>query len=189
MKNLKDIISEKLNRTKSSFMLEKLKINSKSKVNNNFDPERLTDQRFTLYDSQSYENEDDEAIDWKDCEDSLMSYNDQAAGFIACDNPISKIKNFEKSIYHINDYLLSICVKIITGKDLGYEIRYEYGHLEIDCINSGSRATYYIYGLSEEAFDKIEQWWNDPDELEGDTDEEKLAFLFKEGNIIPIEDK
>jgi len=174
----------------SIYIQEKLKINSNSKVDNKFDPERLTDHRFVLYDSQSYENEDDEAIDWKDCEDSLMSYDDQVSGFVVCQyEPISKIKNFTKSIYHINDDLLSIREKIITGKDLGYEIRYEYGHLEIDCINSGSRATYYIYGLSEEAFDKIEQWWNDPDELEGNTDEEKLAFLFDEGNIIAIEDR
>ena len=36
MKNLKEIIQEKLNRTKSSLMLEKLKVNSKSKVNNNY---------------------------------------------------------------------------------------------------------------------------------------------------------
>lgn len=177
MKNLKDII------------IEKLKINSNSKVDNKFDPERLTDHRFVLYDSQSYENEDDEAVDWKDCEDSLMSYDDQAAGFIACDNPISKIKNYSKDIALTDNDLLSLRERIVTGKDLGYEIRYEYGHLEFDCINSGSRRTFYIYGLSEEAFDKIEQWWNDPDELIGDTDEEKLAFLFEEGNIIPIEDK
>ena len=177
MKNLKDIINEKL------------KINSNSKVDNKFDPERLTDHRFVLYDSQSYENEDDEAVDWKDCEDSLMSYDDQAAGFIACDNPISKIKNYSKDIALTDEDLLSLRERIVTGKDLGYEIRYEYGHLEFDCINSGSRRTFYIYGLSEEAFDKFEQWCNDPDELIGDTDEEKLAFLFEEGNIIPLEDK
>ena len=136
MKNLKDII------------LEKLKINSNSKVSNKFDPERLTDHRFVLYDSQSYENEDDETVDWKDCEDSLMSYGDQAAGFIACDNPISKIKNYSKDIALTDDDLLSLRDRIVTGKDLGYEIRYEYGHLEFDCINSGSRRTFYIYGLS-----------------------------------------
>ena len=38
MKNLKDIIIEKLNRTKSSLMLEKLKINSKSKVETKYHP-------------------------------------------------------------------------------------------------------------------------------------------------------
>ena len=178
MKNLKDII------------FEKLKINSNSKVRNSFDPERLTNQRFTLYDSQSYENDNDEAVDWKDCEDALMSYDDQVNGFFVCQyEPISKIKNFANSIYHINDDLLSIREKIITGNDLGYEIRYEYGHLEIDCINSGSRATYYIYGLSQEAYEKMITWWESPDELEGETDEEKLDFLFEEGNIIPIEDK
>ena len=80
------------------YIIEKLKINSNSKVDNKFDPERLTDHRFVLYDSQSYENEDDEAVDWGDCEDSLTSYDDQASGFIACDNTISKIKNYSKDI-------------------------------------------------------------------------------------------
>jgi len=173
----------------SIYIQEKLKINSNSNVDNKFDPERLTDHRFVLYDSQSYENEDDEAVDWKDCEDSLMSYDDQASGFIACDNPISKIKNYSKDINLIDEDLLLLRERIVTGKDLGYEIRYEYGHLEFDCINSGSRRTFYIYGLSENAYDKIITWWESPDELEGDTDEEKLAFLFDEGNIIPLEDK
>ena len=178
MKNLKDII------------IEKLKINSNSKVDNKFDPERLTDHRFVLYDSQSYENEDEEASEWNDCSQTLRTYDDQANGFFICQyEPISKIKNFEKSIYQICNDLILCRDKVISGHDLGYEIRYEYGHLEIDCINSGSRATYYIYALSENAYDKMITWWESPDELEGDTDEEKLAFLFDEGNIIPIEDR
>lgn len=174
----------------SIYIQEKLKINSNSKVDNKFDPERLTDHRFVLYDSQSYENENEEAIEWKDCEDSLMSYDSQADGFFICKSePISKIKNFEKSIYHIGKDLILCRDKVISGHDLGYEIRYEYGHLEFDCINSGSRTTYYIYALSENAYDKMITWDVSPNELEGDTDEEKLAFLFEEGNIIPIEDK
>ena len=173
----------------SIYIQEKLKINSNSKVDNKFDPERLTDHRFVLYDSQSYENEDDEAVDWGDCEDFLISYDEQVNGFIGCDEPITKIKNYNKGISLFDDNLISLRDRIITGKDLGYEIRYEYGHLEFDCINSGSRRTFYIYGLSQEGYDKLDLWWNYPDELEGDTDEEKLAFLFEEGNIIPIEDK
>lgn len=171
------------------YVFEKLKINSNSKVDNKFDPERLDDHRFVLYDSQSYENEDEEAIDWEDCEELLKEYNNHVYGFIVCNEPISKIKNYNKNIIMNDQDLLFIRENIISGKDLGYEIRYEYGHIEIDCINSGSRATYYIYGLSEEAYEKIVNWFDNPDELEGDTDEEKLDFLFKEGNILAIENK
>jgi len=170
-----------------SYILEKLKINSNSKVDNKFDPERLDDHKFVLYDSQSYENEDDESVDWEDCEQQLKEYNDHAYGFIVCNEPISKIKDYNKDISLIDEDLLSLREKIVTGKDLGYEIRYEYGHLEFDCINSGSRRTFYIYGLSENSYNKIITWWESPDELEGDTDGEKLAFLFEEGNIIPLE--
>ena len=174
----------------TTYIQEKLKINSNSKVDNKFDPERLTDHRFVLYDSQSYENENEEASEWNDCGQTLRTYDGQADGFFICQyEPISKIKNFEKSIYHIGNDLIVCRDKVISGHDLGYEIRYEYGHLEIDCINSGSRSTYYIYALSKNGYDKITTWWVSPDELEGNTDEEKLAFLFEEGNIIPIEDK
>ena len=51
MKNLKEIIQEKLNRTKSSLMIEKLKINSKSKINQyNYHPKSTTELRKILLD-------------------------------------------------------------------------------------------------------------------------------------------
>ena len=173
------------------YIIEKLKINSNSKVNDDFDPDRLTDRRFVLYDSQSYDNEDEEVLEWDECLDTLKSYNNQInGGFFVCRyEPITKTKKISTTIYHIDNDLMKIKNKVFTGNDIGYELRYEYGHLEFDCINSGSRRTFYIYGLSQEGYDKLDIWWNYPDELEGDTDEEKLSFLFEEGNIIPIEDK
>jgi hypothetical protein len=74
-----------------------------------------------------------------------------------------------------------IDTEIITGKDLGYEARMVNGHIEIDCINSGSRATYYIYAIKEDVIDEIDDW------LDGDAEYDMWEFLVKKENIIPIE--
>ena len=169
-------------------IIEALKINSKSKVGK-YDPDRLNNEEFVLYDDTAYdgEDEDDKDIDWEDCEKELETIQREYDYFFVTKfEPISKIKDFEKSIYHIDESLDDIKDKIITGKDYGYAIRVSYGHMEIDCINSGSRATYYIYALTHEAYDKMICWWESPDELEGKNDEEKLSFLFEEGNIVEI---
>ena len=72
---------------------------------------------------------------------------------------------------------------IITGDDLGYEVRLKDGHIEIDAINSGSRGTYYIYACSDTVFEYIKDLYEDD---EGEP-EELYKLLFTEGEILPIE--
>ena len=172
-------------------IIEGLKIGSKTKISR-YDPDVLNGDEWVLYDDTAYdeEDEDDKDVDWQDCESQLETINNNYDRFLVTKfNPLSKIKDFEKSIYDINLDLLDLKDKIITGNDYGYAIKLSYGHIEIHCINSGSRGIYYIYSLSPKAYENMQTWWETPDELEGNTDEEKLAFLFDEGSVIEIKEK
>ena len=91
------------------------------------------------------------------------------------------MRDLAESFHDYSDDLDNIKGRIITGHDLGYEVRISHGHIEIDCINSGSRATYYIYSLNDKSYEDIESWFD------GDLENDKLDFLYQQGNIIPIE--
>jgi len=162
------------------YILEKFKINSKN-AKRGFDPDDLTGDHQVLYNS---EDEDDS---YRDLEEILQMINDNEKyqSFIVCKfKQLSNMKNMynnDNDIYFFNDDLMKVIDKVITGKDLGYEVKLMYGHLQVDCINSGSRGDYYIYALSEEGTEKMTLWW------EGDESVPDLKFLFNEKNLLPIE--
>jgi hypothetical protein len=164
------------------FIQEKLQITKDSKIGA-YNPDNLNAENDLLYDS---EDEDDVAYD--DFMDELDTINKEFNGFVVCKwSPLSKIKDFDKYINDWSDDLEEISKRIMDGRDLGYEVRLVGGHLEFDCINSGSRATYYVYALNDEAAEKIEEWFDTPESLDGNEDKDKLKFLFQKGNILPIE--
>ena len=172
----------------NNFINEKLKINSKSKIGG-YDPDILNDDLYLLYDdTDEYKN--DETC-WEDTLKTLKQINNNYNGFVVCRwESLTEIKNKKRHIDHyVNDYsydLEEIQNRIITGKDFGYRIRLVYGHLEIDCMNSGSVATYYIYALNDKTFEKVEEWFNTPESLDNE-DDLNLNFLYERGNILPIE--
>ena len=172
----------------NSFINEKLKINSKSKIGG-YDPDMLNDELYILYDDTN-DSENDEVY-WEDALDELKQINDKYDGFVVCRwESLTEIKNKKRHLdQYVNDYsddLELIQNRIITGRDYGYRIRLVYGHLEFECINSGSSATYYVYALNDKAYEKIEEWFDTPESLDNE-DDLNLKFLYEKGNILAIE--
>lgn len=158
----------------NEFIIEKFKINKDIDIK--FNPDSLNNDNTIIFDSESSEGET-----WEDCTDEIKQINDKYYGFLVCKFiPLSKIKNYEKDINDYSDQLDQITDRILTGRDLGYQIKLVKGHLEYDCINSGSRATYYVYALSEEAYLAVEEWFN------GDLETSELKSLFNEESILEI---
>lgn len=173
MKNLKETI------------LEKLVINKNSKKNYNVD--ELNNDNITLYNNQDCDDEDMQDMQWDYMTEIIKDIDANYDGFVVCRfNSLSKSKNLEKDVNDCSDDLQEISKRILTGKDLGYAVKVIGGHLEFDCINSGSKATYYVYALSPIAYEKIETYFGEPESLDGD-DSDKLKFLFDEDSIISIE--
>ncbi len=175
----------------SQYLIEKLHV---SKYQDKYNPDELDSDTYILYDSQSYENEEEEEIEWEDCLNTLNEINKKYDNFIVCKfdslGYLMKTNNHKKIENVLNDYsddLNEIKKRIITGHDLGYTVRLKGGHIEIDCVNSGSRATYYVYAINNEIYEKVEEWFDTPESLDGDDDYEKLTFLFEKGNILSIE--
>ena len=89
--------------------------------------------------------------------------------------PISKCnaKNLtDRLIEYDFDLQTLIESDIITGNDLGYEVRLKDGHIEVDAINSGARATYYIYAYDDGQIGSIKK-----DSLVGD-------IIYNNDNLI-----
>jgi hypothetical protein len=156
---------------------EKLKI---SKGYGNFNPDETDSNVTTIYDSTTYKNEDEEYIDLREYKEIMKQIEKDIDGFLLMNEPISKSKNIENDIDNVYIYLDDIIDKVITGKDYGYRVRIDSGHIEIDCINSGSSNTYYIYGLSRDGQMKLEEWFAD----EGEYSLKDL--LFDENNYVII---
>jgi len=172
-------------KTLNNYIIEKFKINShNSKGASKYNPDDLNGDDTLIYSDMN--NEDDEGDSYNDFIDTMESINSNYTHFIVCKfNSLSKIEGktniYEKTINDYSDDLNNIKGRIITGHDLGYEVRISHGHIEIDCVNSGSRATYYIYSLNDKSYEDIESWFD------GDLENDKLDFLYQQGNIIPIE--
>lgn len=161
------------------YILEKLKINKSSQYKFNPDDIEGGSNRLIYSDVDSENAEETEGDEMWTCMDVINDNHD--GGFIAFQfDSISDSDNFNKSAYDLNQSLTKILEKIIDGKDLGYEVRTKDGHLEVDCINSGSRGTYYIYALSLEGY-KIAD-----DALDEDDDKRNWYWLFDEKNFEPI---
>lgn len=168
------------------FILEKFKINSKNaKDIVKFDPDNLNSDEQIMYDSEDADENGENDIFYEDFMQEIKTLEKEYNYFLVSRFiPLSKLsteKDYEKNLNDYSDELSLIIKRIMTGKDLGYEARLKYGHLEVDCINSGSRGTYYIYALSHEAYDEISAWF------EGGWEEvESLNFLYNEKSILEI---
>ena len=164
----------------NQYLIEAL-INKNTKINHIIDVDNLINDNFILYD----DSEEPDDIAWEDCKREFKTINKKYDYFLLCKHtPIMKWKNPNNIVIAVSDDLERLYHKVITGRDYGYAVRMVHGHIEIDCINSGSRVTYYIYAISENAYNKIDEWeWGDIDPEDFD-----FTFLYKEeGNVIPIE--
>ena len=170
-------------KTLTNFIQEKYLINNDT--NTEVDLDNLTKEKIVLYDDTAYDEEDidDKDGDWYNCTEDLKNINNEYDHFLAFKGKsIMNISSTaQNDVFSIKEYynykldLYDILYKIINN-DLGYAIRINGGHIEIDCINSGSRCTYYIYAISGEGDCKIE-------------DEEFLDFYtdYDHKYVIPIE--
>ncbi len=173
----------------NNYILEKFEINKNTIKQNN--PDKLTGDKVILYsDRWTYDEEDkdDKDVLWVDCQDILDTIEKKYSNFMCTKyHSLSTSKSIyggydpDNEIFSISSASLKEVIdEVITGRDLGYEIRIVGGHIEIDCINSGSSATYYIYSLSPETFDRLSAWW------EGDEEVENVKFLYEPNSIVPI---
>ena len=167
----------------TNYIIEKFKINSKNaKDIITFNPDDLNNDNQTLYDSEDQgEEEGDNEVFWEDFLEEVKQLNKKYWYYIAFKyHSMSKSKNYEKDILDYSEGLKDIIDSIITGKDLGYKVKLVGGHLEIDCINSGHRATYYIYALSQETYETLEAFFA------GEEGIDNLNFLNNEKSILEI---
>lgn len=145
-----------------------------------YNPDALNGDNELLYSSES----DDD--NWEDVKEELNYLEDKYYGFLVTQfKQLSEItaKQLERTLYRNSRQLIEdIIDEIVNGKDLGYEIKLICGHLEIDCLNSGSRATYYVYAFdNDENYSKMIDWaGNDL------SDEDLYKLIFTEGFISEI---
>ena len=169
-------------KTLKSIIHERLIINKHIKPSFNVD--YLTNDDITLYNDQECDDEDMQDMQWYYCQNILDEINNckDKCGFICTKfKSLGQSKKIEEDLVFVEEDLNNIVSKIINGKDQGYEVKLVGGHLELECINSGSSGTYYIYKLSPLAMEHMEDWWN------GDEDQKSLAFLYAEESIVSIE--
>lgn len=182
--NLKEYTSFRMNPI-SQYISEKLLINKNIKIQ--FNPDELNGDEELLYSSSDYEDEDDNSIAWEDCDNEISSIDKKFDYFLMTRfNSLSESKDLEKDLYayapcHENGDLHDLINDDAITKSQGLDIRLKGGHIELDAINSGSRATYYIYALSHEAYDEISAWYEG-----GEEEVPSLDFLFKPESILEI---
>ena len=163
----------------NTYIIEKLKKLNRSSTFK-YNPNDLNNDNIILYSDCGDEDEQDTT--WHQCKYKLDAINDAYDGFIAF-----KLKPLSETDL-TNDYCLKdlstdledLVNEYITGNDAGYEVRLNGGHLEIDCINSGSRMTYYIYALDQENYDLVSDWY------QGENEPKDLTFLLNEDVIQEI---
>jgi hypothetical protein len=162
---------------------EKLVLTNKSKIGKPYNPDELNDDNDEpeiLYSDMEEDNADDE---W-DCFKEDMKYlEDKYYGFLVTQfTSLSNItvKELERKLWRNSRQLIDdIIDEIVNGKAMGYEISLVGGHLEIDCINSGSRGTYYVY-----AFDNDENYIKMIDWAGNDISDEELYELLNTKGFI-----
>ncbi len=173
-----------------TYIQEKLHINKNVKLV--YNPDDLNNIEIVLYSDYSDEDNEQRDQDFIDMQDFIEETDNKYDGHFIILYDISKrtyhnvlndIKNStELDITH-NDTLSNIYSNIVTGKDAGYEFKLWHGHVEIDCINSGSRNTYSIYAISDNMNKLIDNY------LSGYniTIEDLYKALMTKGNILEIE--
>jgi hypothetical protein len=162
---------------------EKLVLTNKSKIGKPYNPDELNDDNDEpeiLYSDMEEDNADDE---W-DCFKEDMKYlEDKYYGFLVTQfTSLSNItvKELERKLWRNSRQLIDdIIDEIVNGKAMGYEISLVGGHIEIDCINSGSRGTYYVY-----AFDNDENYIKMIDWAGNDISDEELYELINTKGFI-----
>lgn len=149
MKTISNYISEKLNLSKDTFKMV-------------YNPDILNDDDILIL------SMDDENIEYFD--EVIDTINGKYDAFIKCyDHSLNTLLTNNK--YHAkienwlddSDSLYKLVKSIMTGRDAGYEVKLKTGHIEIDCINSGSRVTNYIYAVNQEIYDDIDDWFSGDD--------------------------
>ena len=149
------------------YISEKLKIDKDSK--SKFNPDFLEggNKNRLIYSDVDNENAEIDNTE-NDASDDLwtnfdvINDNIRDGAFLTFQfDSISDAKDKHKAAYDVDNSLTRTLERIIDGKDLGYEVRIKDGHLEVDCINSGSRGTYYIYGLTKKGYEELDEWCND----------------------------
>lgn len=169
MKTISNYISEKLNLSKDTFKMV-------------YNPDILNDNDMLIL---SMDDEDGEYFDYV-----IDQIDDKYDGFIKCyDHSLNTLLTNNK--YHAkienwldnSDLLYKLIKSIMTGRDAGYEAKLKTGHIEIDCINNGSRVTNYIYAVNKEIYDDIEDWFD------GNDDINLINLLSTKDNIQSIEIK
>ena len=173
----------------NKFINEKLILNKSTKLYYDVDNIKGYNKE-VLYSSRwEFKDDNDEAIQWNDCKHELSTIDKESnTGFIITQfNSLGELrkKNVKDDLllYDYSESLGDLIEKVVTGNDYGYEVRLYGGHLEIECINSGSSGTYYIYQLNKDAWNNVDEWFR------GDESVNSLDFLFIKGAIIPIEMK
>lgn len=170
------------------YIIEKLHLDKNIKNQFNIDNISPNDEVYLYDDDADVEEEGDRDIFWDDCKSELKTLNKKYLGFIVFQfDSLGSIKGDidDNKIYMLDGDLDNVTDKIITGKDLGYDVKIKGGHLEIHCINSGSRGIYYIYALSERGLNICSEY-----ERGENNEPENLNFLKTDEDhkyIIPIE--
>jgi len=167
----------------NTYIIEKFKISKD--INFNFSPDEMGGRDILLY-SDEPDDEGESQADNDYMNKILKKIDSEYTGFISFRDGITtkgpvNNKNLEVRFISINNDLFDIWYKLVDGKDYGYEVKLSHGRLKIDAINSGSRATFYIYALSEKGYNKLMSW------VDGETDDE-LIFT-DENNFEQIDDK
>ena len=176
----------------NTYINEKLVLSKDTFKGPEYNPDSLSDEYIILYSTEDDENDDEEGYDYfDDFIDQIVEADKNYDGYVVFNSSLSDIKNkYEKNnIQDIKDndivnryvYLEQAIKKYVNGNDLGNEVRLAYGHIEIDCINSGSRATYYIYAISPDISSDVEEWFEGSEEIN------LYNILYTEGNIEKIE--
>ena len=170
------------------YLIEKLHLDKHISNQFNIDEISEKDEIYLYDDDADVEEEGDRDIFWDDCKSELETLNKKYLGYIVFQfDSLGSIKKdiTDDVIYMIDGDLGVITDKIISGKDLGYDVKIKGGHLEIHCINSGSRGIYYIYALTQEGMNICSEYER------GESDEpENLNFLKTDEEhkyITPIE--
>lgn len=166
-------------KTLKTYIGEAFRINKNTRIVKSKYPDNLNYQNYVMW-----ESDDTDSYDYDDFIEILKGINHDYDHFL-CTRFVSLSESenlLEDIIEHDLDLLELIDSELVTGKDAGYEVRMNWGHIEVDCINSGSRATYYIYAIDDHLFEICDEiFTGDDDDL---TEEDLGDAIFKDKKHI-----
>lgn len=165
-------------KTLKTYIGEAFKINKNTRLVKSKYPDNLNYQNYVMW-----ESDDTDSYDYDDFIEILKGINHDYDHFL-CTRFVSLSESkdlLEDIIEHDLDLLELIDSELVTGKDAGYEVRINCGHIEVDCINSGSRATYYIYAIDDYLFDICDEIFTGDEDL---TEEDLSNAIFKDKKHI-----